>query len=99
MVEEIKILLGDAATSFTDAQIGLCAKQALAEVEGYCNRSLDYELEIIAQKIAIIKLNRLNTEGLASQSYSGVSESYIDGYPADILAVLNRKRKIKVVRE
>ena len=99
MVEEIKILLGDAATSFTDAQIGLCAKQALAEVEGYCNTSLDYELEIIAQKIAIIKLNRLNTEGLASQGYSGVSESYIDGYPADILAVLNRKRKIKVVRE
>ena len=97
MIEEIKVLLGEAANSFTDAQIGLCSKQALAEVEGYCNRALDYELEIVAQKIAIIKLNRLNTEGLASQGYSGVSESYIDGYPADVLAVLNRKRKIKVV--
>ena len=51
----------------------------------------------MAQKIAIIKLNRLNTEGLASQSYSGVNESYINGYPTDIMAVLNRKRKIKVV--
>ena len=30
MLEEIKILLGDAAGNFTDAQIGLCAKQALA---------------------------------------------------------------------
>lgn len=97
MVEEIKILLGDASSNYTDDQIGLCAKQALAEVEGYCGRTLDYELEIVAQKIAIIKLNRLNSEGLASQSYSGVSESYIDGYPAEILAVLNRKRKIKVV--
>ena len=97
MVEEIKILLGDAAASFTDAQIGLCVKHALAEVQAYCNRELDFELEAIAQKIAIIKLNRLNTEGLASQSFSGVSESYIDGYPAEILAVLNRKRKIKVV--
>lgn len=97
MVEEIKILLGDAAASFTDAQIGLCVKLALAEVQAYCNRELDFELEAIAQKIAIIKLNRLNTEGLASQSFSGVSESYIDGYPAEILAVLNRKRKIKVV--
>lgn len=97
MTEEIKILLGAASTRFTDDQIGLCAKMALAEVEGYCNRELDYELEIIAAKIAIIKLNRLNTEGLASQSYSGVSENYIDGYPADIIAVLNRKRKIKVV--
>lgn len=97
MIEEIKVLLGDAASNFTDAQIGLCAKQALAEVEAYCRRTADYELEMVAQRIAIIKLNRLNTEGLASQSYSGVSENYIDGYPADILAVLNRKRKIKVV--
>ena len=97
MLDEIKILLGDAAANYTDAQIGLCAKQALAEVEAYCNRTLDYELEMAAQRIAIIKLNRLNTEGLASQSYSGVSESYIDGYPADIMAVLNRKRKIKVI--
>ena len=97
MIEEIKLLLGDAASNFTEAQLGLCLKQALAEIEGYCNRSIDYELEIIAEKIAIIKLNRMNTEGLASQSYSGVSESYIDGYPADIMTVLNRKRKIKVI--
>ena len=52
---------------------------------------------MVSQRIAIIKLNRMNTEGLASQSYSGVSESYIDGYPQDILSILNRKRKIKVV--
>ena len=97
MIDEIKILLGDAIDSFTEEQIGLCAKLALAEVEAYCNRSIDIELELVAQRIAIIKLNRLNTEGLSGQSYSGVSESYIDGYPADILAVLNRKRKIKIL--
>lgn len=97
MIEEIKLLLGEAASNYSDAQIGLALKIALAEVEAYCNRTLDLELELIAEKIAIIKLNRLNTEGLASQAYSGVSENYIDGYPADILAVLNRKRKIKVV--
>lgn len=97
MIEEIKIMLGEAAGNFTDAQIGLCLKMALAEVEAYCNRKIDYDLEVIAERIAIIKLNRLNTEGLASQGFSGVSESYIDGYPADILAALNRKRKIKVI--
>lgn len=97
MIEEIKIMLGDAAANFTDAQIGLALKMSLAEVEAYCNRTLDYELEIIAERIAIIKLNRINTEGLASQSFSGVSENYVDGYPADILAALNRKRKIKVI--
>lgn len=97
MIEEIKLMLGDSAKNFSEALIGLCAKQALAEVEAYCKREADYELEMVAERIAIIKLNRINTEGLTSQSFSGVSENYIDGYPADILAVLNRKRKIKVI--
>ena len=97
MIEEIKLLLGDAASNYSDAQIALALKMAIAEVEDYCNRDADATLELIAEKIAVIKLNRINTEGLASQSYSGVSESYIDGYPAEILAVLNRKRKIKIV--
>lgn len=95
--QEIKILLGDAAANYTDAQISLCYKLALAEIEDYCNREADLSLELIAEKIAVIKLNRMGTEGLASQSYSGVSESYIDGYPAEIQAVLNRKRKIKTL--
>lgn len=97
MLDEIKLLLGDAAGNYSDAQISLCYKMALAEVEDYCNREADMTMELIAEKIATIKLNRINTEGLASQSYSGVSESYIDGYPAEIQAVLNRKRKLKVI--
>lgn len=95
MIDEIKIMLGEAATNYTDAQIGLALKLATAEVEEYCKRELDATLELMAQQIAVIKLNRMGTEGVASQSYSGVSESYIDGYPAEIVAVLNRKRKIK----
>ena len=97
MFEEIKIMLGAAAGNFTDEQIGLCAKRALAEVEAYCKCPVDYELTAIACDIAIIKLNRLNTEGLAATSLGGVSETYIDGYPAHIMAVLNRKRKVKVI--
>ena len=97
MLEEVKIMLGDAKDNYSDAQIELAIKQATAEVEGYCKRELDSELEIAVEQIAVIKLNRTNSEGLASQSYSGVSESYINGYPAEVIAVLNRKRKLKVV--
>lgn len=98
MVEELKLLLGDAVANYSEAQLGLALRLSIAEVEDYCNRELDYNLELIALRIAVIKLNRLNSEGLASQAFSGVSESYIDGYPADILTALNRKRKIKVVK-
>lgn len=97
MLDEIKLLLGDAAANYTDAQITLAYRMAAAEVEEYCKRELDTTLELMAEQIAVIKLHRLNTEGLTSQSYSGVSESYISGYPAEIVSVLNRKRKIKVL--
>lgn len=97
MIEDIKILLGDAASNFDDKLIELCLKQSKSEVKTYCNRVLDEELELVAEKITILKLNRVGSEGLSSQSMSGTNENYIDGYPADILAVLNRKRKIKVV--
>lgn len=101
MLEDVKLLLGDAASNYSDALIGLVLKQTLAEVEGYCNRQIDYvndyELQIAVERIVVIKLNRMNTEGLSSQSMAGVSESYINGYPSDILAILNKKRKIKVI--
>lgn len=97
MINDIKVMLGERAANYTDELIALTIKQATAEVEDYCNRPLDAALEMIVEKIVIIKLNRLNTEGVASQSYSGVSESYIDGYPAEIKAALNRKRKIKTI--
>lgn len=97
MIEEIRIMLGEASDNYSDAQIGLALKHSLAEVESYCKRNIDYELEVCAERIAVLKLLRQNTEGLASQSFSGVSESYVDGYPADIQAILDRKRKIKVI--
>lgn len=97
MIDEIKVMLGEAANNFSEAQISLAYKLALAEVEAYCNREADDVLLLMAERIAVIKLNRTNSEGLASQAFSGVSENYLDGYPADIVAVLNRKRKIKVM--
>ena len=97
MLEDIKLMLGERVNNYSDALINLCIKQATAEVEAYCHREIDNDLEIVVEKIAILKLSRMNTEGLSAQSFSGVSESYIDGYPADILAILNRKRKVKLL--
>lgn len=97
MLEELKITLGAAAANFSEPQMELALKHALAYVESYCKRTADYELEAIAVRIAKIDLLRSNTEGLASQSMGGVSENYIDGYPDEIQKILNRKRKIKIL--
>ena len=100
MLEEIKVLLGDLAINYTEEQIGLCLKQALAEIEAYCKSEIDYELEVIAVKIAVIRLQRLGTESLNSHSFTGVNESFLNNYPSEIMMVLNMKRKrgsLKVV--
>ena len=97
MIEEVKLLLGESASNYSDDLIGLALKMAIAEVEDYTHRELDYSLQLIAERIAIIKLNRMGTEGLNSMSVNGLSENYINGYPADILATLNSKRKIRVI--
>lgn len=97
MIDNIKLMLGNSASNYSDEQINLAYRRASIEVEAYCKREIDIELEMVVEEIAVIKLNRMNTEGLASQSYSGVSESYLDDYPQHIKNILNRKRKIKAL--
>lgn len=94
MIEEIRLLLGNASGNFTDAQIGLNAKIALDFVEIYTQRELDYSLTLLAERITIILLNRMNSEGISSESFNGTSVSYIDGLPDDIIQALNKKRKV-----
>ena len=97
MIDEVKILLGAGAENFSDAESGLALRMAIAEVEHHCRRDIDYSLVLLAERIAVIKLNRMGAEGLSVYNTGSVSESYIDGYPADILATLNAKRKLKVL--
>ena len=48
MLEEVKLLLGDAKSNYSDELINLVLKQSQAEVEAYCHRKIDainsYEL-------------------------------------------------------
>lgn len=97
MLEKLKLLLGDAAAAYTDAQLELALEMAQQEAAAYTNRAIDDDLLLIALKMAVVKLNRMNTEGLTGQAFSGVNENYIDGYPADIMMMLNRKRKVKLL--
>lgn len=97
MVEEIRLLMGDASSNFSDAQIGLMAKLALDFVETYTDRNANYSLTLLAERIAVIYLNRMNTEGLTSTSFSGSSESFLDGLPDDIIRALDKKRKVRVI--
>ncbi|EJO5347303.1 hypothetical protein NRP93_001380 [Clostridium botulinum] len=48
----------------------------------------------IVKDLVVVKVNKLGSEGLSSESYSGVSQSYIEDIPKDIKRKLIRKRKL-----
>lgn len=97
-LEVIKVLLGESASIFTDNQLTTLISQAESEFKNYCNRStLPVGAESIINDMVIVRCNRMGTEGLQSQSFSGISDSFIDGYPANIINQLNRFRKIKML--
>lgn len=93
----ISALLGS-AHSFTQEQVDAAALCAYMEVLAYTRReTLDAQLIAATAQIAVIKLNMIGSEGASSIAYSGETESYIDGYPANIRSVLNNKRLIKAL--
>lgn len=74
-------------------------KDAIEEVKEYINAGDDDELSpfciSIVKELVLVKLNRIGTEGLSSQSNTGISESYTDGIPSDIKSKLRRLRKLR----
>ena len=87
--EQVKLITGNA----DDGLISLMLDKAKAEIESYLNVGYDTKHDNIAVDIAVLKINRLGSEGLSSQGYSGASESYIDGFPQEIRMQLDRFKK------
>lgn len=88
-LEQVKLLTNQT----NEALISLTLDKARQEIEGYLKREYVPAFDNVLVDIAIVKLNRIGTEGLVSQGYSGVSESYADQYPAYILRQLEGFRK------
>lgn len=50
----------------------------------------------LVKDITIYKINRLGSEGVSSESFSGTSQSFIDGYPAEIKKKIRRVRGLSI---
>ncbi|HAT4106027.1 phage head-tail connector protein [Clostridium perfringens] len=65
------------------------------EIKEYIHREdIPISLEGSLVELVVIKCNRLGTEGINSESFSGVSTSYLDGFPKDITKKLRSCRKL-----
>lgn len=94
MLEDLKILL-NIVDDNKDKLLELIIKKSKNIVKNYCNvNEVPVELEDTVTDIAVIVYNRMGTEGLSSESYSGVSNSFESDMPKSIRRNLNRYRSL-----
>lgn len=71
---------------------------SIQEIKDYLNYgeadTLPLSLKSTVQELVIIKVNRMGAEGLQSESYSGVSQTYIEGLPQSLKATLRKYRRL-----
>ena len=92
MIDKVKLLLG-LTDSSKDKLIEVLIDGAVEDAVAITgNKYIQDELPNTIIKMVVYNYNRLGTEGLETESYSGVTYNYSDGYPQDILNTLNKKR-------
>lgn len=96
MLNSIKIILGINDSS-KDELLTLLLEQAIDEVINYTHDNCTAGLETTICRMVVYNYNRLGTEGVNSENFSGVSYNYSTDYPDNIMRVLKAHRKIRVL--
>lgn len=95
MLNKIKIAL-DISAKDKDDLLNLMIEDVQEFILNYCNiKELPGKAESLIRRIVVIRYNIMGSEGLSSESYSGISQSFIDGLPKDIKQELGAIRKVK----
>ena len=97
MLEQLKLLLGPSAQG-KDALLTLLLNRAIDEVISFThNEDCIGSLESTIVSMAVINFNRLSTESLKSESYSGMTLNYETDYPEPIMRSLRAYRKVRTI--
>lgn len=95
ILETVKMLLG-LTDSSKDGLLNVLIDGCIEEAESYTHNSdiATIAVNTIAQ-MAVYRYNRMGTEGLNSENYSGVSYSYSGDYPESIMRGLRMNRRVE----
>ncbi len=96
MLDKVKLLLGIAADDKDDL-LTLLIESATEEAVAYTHNECVLELETTIIKMVVYNYNRLGTEGVDGEGYSGVSFTYSADYPESIMRALKSKRKVIIL--
>jgi hypothetical protein len=95
MEDKIRALIGaDADETAVAALIDICKSDAIY----YCNLDeYNEKLDFIVMQMVIERYNKLNKEGLTTETSSSITNSFIDGYSLPIYQALRKFRKLRVI--
>ena len=97
MLENIKLLLGLSDDNSKDEILMLLIERCINEAKNYTHNDSIVNYENVINDMVIYSFNRLGTEGLNSETYSGVKFDYASDYPESILRQLRSHRKVVVI--
>lgn len=93
LLERLKARLDE--NELSDDKLQAIIDDVTLEVLADTNQpELNAQLESAVISLSVIAVNRLGTEGLASEGYSGVSTSYLDEVPPRVVSILNANRRL-----
>ena len=97
MLNNIKVMLGISDDS-KDELINILIDNAISYVLASTHRNcLPPELEAVIIQCVIWDYNKLGSEGLNSEAYSGLSYNYQAEYPDNIMRQIRAYRKVVVI--
>ena len=93
LLERLKARLDE--NELSDGKLQEIIDDVTQEVLADTNQSeLNLQLSSAVVSLSVIAVNRIGTEGISSESYSGVSTSYLDDVPSRIAIILNANRRL-----
>lgn len=93
MLDKLKLILS-IKDDTKDDLLTLLIEQAIEEALNYTHQDSIENLRSTIISMVVYKYNRLGTEGLDSEGYSGVSFGYSSDYPDSIMRALKSQRKL-----
>lgn len=96
MLDKLKLILS-IKDDTKDDLLTLFIEQAIEEALNYTHQDSIENLRSTIISMVVYKYNRLGTEGLDSEGYSGVSFGYSSDYPDSIMRALKSQRKLITV--
>lgn len=94
MINDLQTLTNSSNTDILNLLINQCKLIAT----DYCNLDkYDEKLDEVVKVMVCERFNKLSADGISSQSYSGISESYTDDFSPMIYKSLRKHRKLRTV--